>query len=104
MNYLKMIYHYLKMKDGKKNEKIVGGIVTFVSSIIDAHLTNLLLAEESHSVFEELFNLVRIQVQYEKSVTKLTELIKHLGSVVPMQEQAQPHTNDLTVEILNLGV
>ena len=92
------------MKDGKKNEKIVGGIVTFVSSIIDAHLTNLLLAEESHGVFEELFNLVRIQVQYEKSVTKLTELIKHLGSVVPMQEQAQPHTNDLTVEILNLGV
>ncbi|QDZ17875.1 hypothetical protein HOP50_01g03810 [Chloropicon primus] len=91
-------------KDEEKDNKLVGGIVVFVSSIIDAHLTSLLLSKESHDVVEKLHELVGVQIQYEKTMAKLATYIKHLQSVEPLQEHTASHSKDFAVEILNINV
>ena len=90
--------------DGKANKKKINSIVLFVSSIIDAHLTTLLLSEESHQLIESLHAITNLQVQSEKNVGRLAKYIKDLESIEPLQEQGHTSSKDFAVEILNISV
>ena len=81
----------------------VAGMATFASSVVDAHLTSLLMVEEAHETIEDLHTLVRTQIQYERTISKLANLIKHLGTVEPLQDHGNGQSKDFTVEILNIS-
>ena len=90
--------------DGSGQDKSIKAIVVFISSVVDAHLSALLLSEETHGLIQQLQELTSIQIHHEKQVARLVNYIKDLDSIEPLQEHQSKNSKDFAVEILNINV